>query len=94
MEVAPTGNPHHQGLDESNKTKIAKMVNCQNVHMHVTIHLVEVIIVAAAKVVVIFVELYLSSFRLHLSSQALVNQPVCLCSRPYLKYNFSLHLFC
>ena len=55
VEVAPTRNPHHQGLVESNKTKIAKMVNCQNVHMHVTIHLVEVIVVV--KVVVIFDEL-------------------------------------
>ena len=55
VEVAPTRNPHHQGLDESNKTKIAKMVNCQNVHMHVTIHLVEVIVVV--KVVIIFDEL-------------------------------------
>ena len=67
------------------------MVNCQNVHMHVTIHLIEVIIVV--KVVVVIVELHLSSFRLHLSSQALADYPVCLCSRPYLKHDLLLHFF-
>ena len=71
-----------------NRTKL----KYQNGHMHVPLHLVEVIVVV--KVVVVIVELYLSSFRLHLSSQALADHPVCLCSRPYLKHDFLLYFFC
>ena len=71
-----------------NRTKL----KYQNGHMHVPLHLVEVIVVV--KVVVVIVELYLSSFRLHLSSQALADHTVCLCSRPYLKHDFLLYFFC
>ena len=85
LEVAPTKILIIRVSMNRTKLKIAKLANC---HMHVYLHLVEVVVVIK---VVFVVELNLLPFCLHLSSQALACHPVCLCTRPYLKHDFLLH---